>query len=261
MERTVGRLNIEHYKRLLETETDKTKRQMLKRLLAEEEAKLVAIVGPSKRGQTVVYAVVKLPMPDQVAKWAPLSILPSASGGYRRVFSSRNLPIHQRPGNTETPTHGTLRLHRGRPSAGRVHRARLKWVSTLASLTLCLTQHALTCLKWRYITCEAGELAPEAGIARKIHFPNASKVGEPWPYAGARYGPMRPQGKYAARMASTYLRGKVPAGAVSGGPSEQGNEAWPCSSRQSASVVAATFHKISWPLAAYGEPIFSEGYY
>lgn len=40
MERSVARLNIEHYKQLLATETDDVKRQTLMRLLAEEEAKL-----------------------------------------------------------------------------------------------------------------------------------------------------------------------------------------------------------------------------
>jgi hypothetical protein len=40
IERTVTRLNIEHYKKLLENETDEPKRQTLMRLLAEEEAKL-----------------------------------------------------------------------------------------------------------------------------------------------------------------------------------------------------------------------------
>ncbi len=40
MDRTVARLNIEHYRRLLATETDESKRKMLQKLLAEEEAKL-----------------------------------------------------------------------------------------------------------------------------------------------------------------------------------------------------------------------------
>jgi len=40
MDRTVARYNIEHYRRLLGNETDETRRQMLLRLLAEEEAKL-----------------------------------------------------------------------------------------------------------------------------------------------------------------------------------------------------------------------------
>ena len=40
MDRTVARLNIEHYKRLLEGETDESRRQLLLRLLAEEEAKI-----------------------------------------------------------------------------------------------------------------------------------------------------------------------------------------------------------------------------
>jgi hypothetical protein len=49
MDRTVAHLNVEHYRRLLETETDETKRKMIVRLLAEEEAKLERISGPRKR--------------------------------------------------------------------------------------------------------------------------------------------------------------------------------------------------------------------
>ena len=40
MDRTVARLNIEHYRRLLARETDETRRQTIVRLLTEEEAKL-----------------------------------------------------------------------------------------------------------------------------------------------------------------------------------------------------------------------------
>ena len=40
MHRTVARLNIEHYRRLLARETDEARRQVLLRLLAEEAAKL-----------------------------------------------------------------------------------------------------------------------------------------------------------------------------------------------------------------------------
>jgi hypothetical protein len=47
MERTVARLNIEHYRKLLANETDETRRQMLARLLAEEEAKLARLENPS----------------------------------------------------------------------------------------------------------------------------------------------------------------------------------------------------------------------
>jgi hypothetical protein len=36
----IARLNIEHYRRLLATETDTDKRATLSRLLSEEEAKL-----------------------------------------------------------------------------------------------------------------------------------------------------------------------------------------------------------------------------
>jgi hypothetical protein len=40
MDKSVAQLNIDHYRRLLEKETDEQRRQMLLRLLAEEEAKL-----------------------------------------------------------------------------------------------------------------------------------------------------------------------------------------------------------------------------
>ncbi len=42
MDRTVARLNIEHYRKLLAQETDETKRQAIRRLLEEEEAKFRA---------------------------------------------------------------------------------------------------------------------------------------------------------------------------------------------------------------------------
>jgi hypothetical protein len=47
LDRTVARLNIEHYKRLLASETDEQKRKVLLRLLAEEEAKLNPV--PAKK--------------------------------------------------------------------------------------------------------------------------------------------------------------------------------------------------------------------
>jgi len=40
MDKFVARLNIEHYRALLKTETDKTERERIARLLAEEEEKL-----------------------------------------------------------------------------------------------------------------------------------------------------------------------------------------------------------------------------
>jgi len=40
VDRSVARLNIEHYKRLLARETDEASRQQLLRLLADEEAKI-----------------------------------------------------------------------------------------------------------------------------------------------------------------------------------------------------------------------------
>ena len=46
MDRTVARLNIEHYRRLLAKEADETRRQTIMRLLAEEEAKLAGPPAP-----------------------------------------------------------------------------------------------------------------------------------------------------------------------------------------------------------------------
>ncbi len=43
MEKTVARLNIEHYRKMLANEADETRRQTLLHLLREEEAKLVAM--------------------------------------------------------------------------------------------------------------------------------------------------------------------------------------------------------------------------
>jgi hypothetical protein len=40
MDKFVARANIAHYRKLLAKETDEAKREMLARLLAEEEAKL-----------------------------------------------------------------------------------------------------------------------------------------------------------------------------------------------------------------------------
>jgi len=49
MDRSVARLNIEHYRRLLAAETDETRRQTLLRLLAEEEAKVADQSPPEKK--------------------------------------------------------------------------------------------------------------------------------------------------------------------------------------------------------------------
>ncbi len=43
MNKDIARLNIEHFRRLLERETEEAKRGMLQLLLAEEEAKLKAL--------------------------------------------------------------------------------------------------------------------------------------------------------------------------------------------------------------------------
>jgi hypothetical protein len=49
VDKTVADLNIAHFKRLLETETDPVKRQTIERLLADEEAKLARALG---KGET-----------------------------------------------------------------------------------------------------------------------------------------------------------------------------------------------------------------
>jgi hypothetical protein len=43
MDRAVARLNIEHFKKKLAEESDEAKRQTLRQLIAEEEAKLQAL--------------------------------------------------------------------------------------------------------------------------------------------------------------------------------------------------------------------------
>lgn len=50
MDKDIARLNIEHFRKLLERETDEATRSMLLRLLAEEEAKLNAL-GRAPREQ------------------------------------------------------------------------------------------------------------------------------------------------------------------------------------------------------------------
>jgi hypothetical protein len=45
MDRSVARLNIDHFRKLLQSETDDAKRAMLQKLLAEQEAKLERL-GP-----------------------------------------------------------------------------------------------------------------------------------------------------------------------------------------------------------------------
>jgi hypothetical protein len=49
MDRSVARLNIEHYRKLLTIETDESRRQTLLRLLSEEEAKLSAPAPPERK--------------------------------------------------------------------------------------------------------------------------------------------------------------------------------------------------------------------
>jgi hypothetical protein len=48
VDKTVAVLNIAHFKRLLETETDPVKRQTIERLLADEQGKLALALGNNK---------------------------------------------------------------------------------------------------------------------------------------------------------------------------------------------------------------------
>jgi hypothetical protein len=50
MDKTIPRLNIEHFHKLLLTEVDDTRRAMLLRLLAEEETKFAAFAVPPHIG-------------------------------------------------------------------------------------------------------------------------------------------------------------------------------------------------------------------
>lgn len=51
MDKTVADLNIEHFRKLLAIEADPAKRQIIKRLLSEEEAKLArATASKSSKG-------------------------------------------------------------------------------------------------------------------------------------------------------------------------------------------------------------------
>jgi uncharacterized protein Yka (UPF0111/DUF47 family) len=45
IEHYIARLNIEHYKKLLETDIDETKRQIVMRLLAEEQANFLGAIS------------------------------------------------------------------------------------------------------------------------------------------------------------------------------------------------------------------------
>jgi hypothetical protein len=49
MDRSVARLNVEHYRRLLASETDEQRRQVLLRLLAEKEEAKIADFKPAER--------------------------------------------------------------------------------------------------------------------------------------------------------------------------------------------------------------------
>lgn len=46
VDRTIARLNIEHFRKLLSEEKDLAKRQIIHRLLTEEEAKLSSLDNP-----------------------------------------------------------------------------------------------------------------------------------------------------------------------------------------------------------------------
>jgi hypothetical protein len=49
MDKALARLDIEHYRKLLSTETEPTKRATLERLLAEQEARPMALTNNAER--------------------------------------------------------------------------------------------------------------------------------------------------------------------------------------------------------------------
>jgi hypothetical protein len=51
VEREIARLNIERFRKLLAAEIDEVKRQMVLRLLAEEEAKLETLKAEAEEGK------------------------------------------------------------------------------------------------------------------------------------------------------------------------------------------------------------------
>jgi hypothetical protein len=53
MDKFVARLNVEHYRNKIATETDEAQRQKLLRLLGEEEAKLAAIEAREKEKRRI----------------------------------------------------------------------------------------------------------------------------------------------------------------------------------------------------------------
>jgi len=53
MDKTIARLNIEHYRRLLARETDDARRRKIERLMAEEEAKLAALPNPPNEKESL----------------------------------------------------------------------------------------------------------------------------------------------------------------------------------------------------------------
>jgi hypothetical protein len=51
MDKTIAQLNIAHLRKVLASDTDESKRRMLLRLLAEEEAKLASLPRASETGK------------------------------------------------------------------------------------------------------------------------------------------------------------------------------------------------------------------
>jgi len=79
MDKTVVRLNIEHYRKLLAAETDEKKREILDRLRAEEEAKLTALMDPPE---------------DKTSKHDPEKACPRTRSGGGNRFSEKII-LHQ----------------------------------------------------------------------------------------------------------------------------------------------------------------------
>jgi hypothetical protein len=90
MDKTIARLNIEHYRKSLATEQDETKRQTLMRLLAEEQSKLAALDPPEKKtAQSLASLLPRAPMRGpHVDTFLSLGINPTAEDATARKHQS-----------------------------------------------------------------------------------------------------------------------------------------------------------------------------
>lgn len=78
MDKAIACLNIEHYRKLLANEVDETRRHTVRRLLAEEEAKLATLKDELSRPASRPSRLHRCPLPAQKS---PINVhLPGKSG-------------------------------------------------------------------------------------------------------------------------------------------------------------------------------------